>query len=193
MEASYIEAARQRMADKTHRTGGCWLWSGAIGTGGYGKTYFDGRYIDTHRVAWMLDHGPIPPGGVIAHRCDVRACVRPDHLFLTTAAGNMADMRQKARDSRGPSHSEAIKAGWTPALRARRAEQTRARNRAVREAKAAEAGVPLDWKFCATCGTWKPRSEYHRNGARDDGLKSKCKPCSHVETNALRRRRRAAS
>jgi len=35
---------------------------------------------------------------VIAHHCDNPPCIRPDHLFLTTHAGNTADMMAKSRD-----------------------------------------------------------------------------------------------
>lgn len=42
-------------------------------------------------------YGPIPDGLCVLHRCDVRACVRPDHLFLGTFADNVHDMVQKGR------------------------------------------------------------------------------------------------
>lgn len=50
-----------------------------------------------HRQAYEYAFGPIPDGLVIAHRCDNPPCVRPDHLWLTTQAGNLEDMRQKSR------------------------------------------------------------------------------------------------
>jgi hypothetical protein len=54
-----------------------------------------------HRVAYEGAFGPIPDGLNVLHRCDVRHCVRPDHLFLGTHAENMKDMAQKGRAVRG--------------------------------------------------------------------------------------------
>ena len=48
-------------------------------------------------LAWIMAHGPIPPGMNVLHRCDTRLCVRADHLFLGTQAENMTDMARKGR------------------------------------------------------------------------------------------------
>ena len=189
----YDEWTMQRLTERTDRSGDCWLWTAGTGSTGYGKLGYRSKIIDAHRVAWMLHNGPIPDGMVIAHHCDVRRCVRPDHLFLATHAENLADMRSKRRHSSGPKHAEAIRSGWTPELRARRAEQTRSRMKAVREEAALAAGVPLDWKRCPGCDTWKPRSDYQKNRARDDGIKPICRPCAGAQSQMLAARRRVRS
>ncbi len=77
---------------------GCMLWTGANNVNGYGRIgYGDGRTVAAHRVAYELANGPIPDDLQVLHKCDVRSCVNPAHLFLGTQADNMQDMSRKGR------------------------------------------------------------------------------------------------
>lgn len=53
--------------------------------------------LRAHRVSWSLFRGAIPNSLNVLHRCDVRRCVNPDHLFLGTHADNTRDMISKGR------------------------------------------------------------------------------------------------
>lgn len=61
-------------------TGGCWLWRGKVGRGGYGLVRFRGRPTGVHRVSYILLVGDIPEGMTLDHLCRVRNCVNPKHL-----------------------------------------------------------------------------------------------------------------
>lgn len=75
----------------------CWVWMGARARFGHGSMTIEGRRRSPHQIAWLLAHAVIPDGLQVLHRCDVPACINPDHLFLGTQADNMADMRSKGR------------------------------------------------------------------------------------------------
>lgn len=80
----------------------CWEWKGMRFRNGYGgilSTHVNGKHrtLLAHRVSYEMSNGPIPEGLCVLHVCDNRKCVRPDHLFLGTAADNIHDMIAKGR------------------------------------------------------------------------------------------------
>lgn len=91
----------QRFWAKVQKRDQCWLWTGAASRQGYGQLLFKRKNEKAHRLSWQLHNGAIPEGVWVLHKCDVKKCVRPDHLFLGTRLDNVRDMIAKGRDARG--------------------------------------------------------------------------------------------
>ncbi len=90
--------ALERFWEKVNKTNNCWLWTGATAHG-YGKfgPGSGAAIVNAHRFSWEIAHGQIGNGLWVLHKCDVRNCIRPEHLFLGTAKDNTADMDAKGR------------------------------------------------------------------------------------------------
>lgn len=91
---------------------GCWLWLPPLAVNGYGQFWVDGRMVGAHRYSYELAYGPIPEhdsyhGTCVLHSCDVRPCVRPDHLFLGTNEDNSQDKVSKNRQAKGETNGAA--------------------------------------------------------------------------------------
>lgn len=84
--------------------GDCHEWRGMTDRYGYGQISVKNRTVTTHRIAYEAQYGAIPDGFSVLHRCDNRACVNPDHLFLGDAGDNNRDREAKGRSA--PQHGE---------------------------------------------------------------------------------------
>lgn len=94
----------ERFWAKVRKSDGCWLWT-ASRSGGRGQQRYgqfsvteDGkqRHVGAHVFSWELANGQrAPEGREVMHLCDVKLCVRPDHLQLGTRAENVSDAAQK--------------------------------------------------------------------------------------------------
>lgn len=67
---------------------GCWRWTRALTTSGYGHFSLKNRYYQAHRLFYILFIGPIPDSLEPDHLCRNRACVNPSHMELVTHAVN---------------------------------------------------------------------------------------------------------
>lgn len=75
----------------------CWIWRKSRSGVGYGDFRLNGEHWQAHRAAYFAFVGPIPDGMHVLHRCDVRLCCNPDHLFLGTNSDNILDSMLKGR------------------------------------------------------------------------------------------------
>lgn len=90
---------------------GCWIWLAGLDKNGYGILGIDRKTTKAHRFSWAFHFGDAGASHVL-HRCDIRCCVNPNHLFLGSHAENMADMKAKNR-ARGAPGEQNVKAKFT--------------------------------------------------------------------------------
>ena len=95
---TYNALMRDRIFSKVSvNDDGCWIFEGARLNNGYAGIRYLGSYTTAHRASYLAFIGEIKPGFEVCHKCDVRACVNPWHLFTDSHAANMEDMRIKGR------------------------------------------------------------------------------------------------
>jgi hypothetical protein len=109
--AQTFPSREERFWKKVQKSEECWLWTGGLNSRSrwpgfrYGLLSTGSRENHrkelAHRVSWEIHNGPIPPGAFVCHRCDNPICVRPDHLFIGSAADNADDRDQKGRQRPG--------------------------------------------------------------------------------------------
>lgn len=82
--------------------GDCHRWTAHLNSNGYGGHVSLGHMEDgeerPHRIAFYFRHGRWPEAELdVAHTCDVRDCVNPEHLFEATRSENVLDAVVKNR------------------------------------------------------------------------------------------------
>jgi hypothetical protein len=102
-------STHERFWAQVDKTETCWIWSGYKSTNGYGRARHNGKQVQAHRVSWEDENGPIPAGKVLDHICHNRACVRPEHLRVTTHKQNM-EHRARAQSN---SKSGVLGVSWS--------------------------------------------------------------------------------
>lgn len=121
---------------------GCWLWQKAVARNGYGVLRIGDRTTRAHRAAYQVTRGVELPRNVdVCHRCDVRRCVNPDHLFAGSRADNMADCSRKGRIRLPGLIGEACPASKLSADQVRAIRLDQRSNRAVARAYGVDKGT----------------------------------------------------
>lgn len=102
-----IHDRTERLFNLTRKTDTCWLWIGCKNNKGYGLIHSHRINIGTrdekpvnvqvHRLSWTIHKGEIPEGLQVLHKCDIRNCINPEHLFLGTNIDNVNDRKSKGR------------------------------------------------------------------------------------------------
>jgi hypothetical protein len=179
-----------RVMAKVVADGDCWIWTGSVGSSGYGKIGSGGRYgvdVLTHRTVWEHHNGPIPEGLVLDHLCGVIRCCNPWHLEPVIQTENQR--RQSARRT-------ACNAGHTYTPESARvgpngrecrichAARERARRAALRAEGLTARGEPIETAYC--------RQGKHLRTPENTatfGLRITCRDCMSESARHRKRRR----
>lgn len=86
---------------------GCWIWVERPDKGGYGTISFYDATWKTHRLAYHLTHGAIPPSLFVCHKCANPPCCNPDHLYAGTPQQNSRDMVMHGNSLKGEKNHKA--------------------------------------------------------------------------------------
>lgn len=103
------EALRAELLDNSIPVpfSGCLLWLGSYGRNGYG--YIDGE--PAYQASFRAFNGPLRPGFMVCHHCDVKLCIAPWHLYLGTARDNSRDATARNRNLQAAQRRFALRYG----------------------------------------------------------------------------------
>lgn len=190
--AEWASQIDRRLSDRIDaQINGCWLWTGATVSCGYGQINRGGRKQMAHRYMYIKLRGEIPGNLECDHLCWVRRCVNPNHIDLvdhkTNKRRQLLSIVVALRHMRNlVASSDNVR--FVPLkLNATYSECNSPR---------VASGVMVTHKSCLICREVKPFSEFYT--IRDEGAKgqitypsSYCKPCHKARTTEDARKRRA--
>ncbi len=72
---------------------GCWIFMGTLKCG-YGILSYNGKYVKVHRLIMSLTQSfPLFSEKMILHKCNIRRCYNPEHLYVGNHLKNMQDRK----------------------------------------------------------------------------------------------------
>lgn len=96
----------------TEPNSGCWLWSGQLTKVGYGDTMCHTGIRAAHRLSYFYHYGEFDQKLHVLHKCDVKSCVNPAHLYLGTNDDNCRDKAARNRYQLGEKHHISKLTDW---------------------------------------------------------------------------------
>lgn len=86
------QPAAKRLWSRVEKTETCWLYGGKKYGNHYAQLFGDdGKNTTAHRLSYLIHCGAVPRGKFVCHRCDVRNCVNPAHLYAGDHEDNNRD------------------------------------------------------------------------------------------------------
>jgi len=68
---------------------------------------YNNMSTSAHRIAYIIQHGSIPEGKSVLHKCDNAKCINHEHLKLGDHTENMVDRDERGRTAKGARHGMA--------------------------------------------------------------------------------------
>lgn len=93
----YKTAKEQILSNIQYQENGCWLWVGTkpeitgyikVKRTIFGKEF---RVYSAHQLSYIVFNGEYNRALLICHKCNIRNCVNPGHLYAGTAKQNQED------------------------------------------------------------------------------------------------------
>lgn len=103
--AAKLEKVDNGYIDSDGQLSACWEYTGSKFTNGYGRVYGNTGESKAHRHSFALTKGKIGKRNgkslMVLHKCDIRSCCNPKHLYRGNHRKNMQDMTDRKRQARG--------------------------------------------------------------------------------------------
>lgn len=104
--ASQLKKVDNGYVDSNGKASSCWEFTGGKFANGYGRVHGkETGEIKAHRHSYALTKGRIGKRNgkalLVLHKCDIRACCNPRHLYASDHRKNMQDMVDRKRQAKG--------------------------------------------------------------------------------------------
>lgn len=84
-----MKQLKERLMERTVKTESCWIWTGSKFPRGYGCISFCNKNRSVHKLSYQIFIGPVSNGLEVCHKCNNKACLNPEHLYLASHKENL--------------------------------------------------------------------------------------------------------